>query len=69
MEKRKVLHIVSVCVCVCADLVIQHVIRVRHIILGCPTLQNFSTLSDKRHDFRKNLLNIKCVFYFSTIVV
>jgi len=28
-------------------------------------LQDFSTLSHKRHDFRKKTLNIKCVFWFS----
>ena len=34
--------------------------------VACPTLQYFSTLSHKRHDFRKKLLpNIKCVFSFS----
>jgi hypothetical protein len=29
-----------------------------------PALQYFSTLSHKRHDFRKTLLNAKCVFWF-----
>jgi hypothetical protein len=34
--------------------------------VACPALQYFSTLSHKRHDFRKKmLLNIKCVFWFS----
>ena len=34
----------------------------------CPVLQYFSTLSNKRHDFRrKNLLNTKCVSIFCTI--
>jgi len=45
---------------------IQHANRIRHIILSsvaCPTVQNFSTLSHKQHDFRgKKLLNVKCVF-------
>ena len=30
----------------------------------CPVVQYFSTLSHKGHDFRKKLLNIKCVFRF-----
>jgi hypothetical protein len=49
-------------------LVIQHAKRMRRIILSsvaCPALQNFSTLSHKRHDFRKKLLNTTCVFWFS----
>ena len=31
----------------------------------CLGLRYFSTLWHKRHDFRKNLLNIKCVFWLS----
>jgi hypothetical protein len=49
-------------------LVIQHAKRMRRTILSslaCPALPYFSTLSHKRHDFRKQLLNIKCVFLFS----
>jgi len=34
-----------------------------------PTLQCFSTLSHTRHDFRKRLLNIKCVLSFCTTFV
>jgi hypothetical protein len=30
-----------------------------------PALQNFPTLSHKRHDFRIKLLDTKCVFWFS----
>ena len=33
--------------------------------VACPTLQNFSTLSHKRHVFEKMLLNTKYVFWFS----
>ena len=39
--------------------------------LACPALQYFSTLSHKRHDFRKKkkLPNTKCVFWFSLQVL
>ena len=53
--------------CVFVALVIQHAKRKRHIILtsvNCLSLQNFSTLSHKQHDFWKKLLNIKCFFDF-----
>ena len=33
--------------------------------LACLALQYFSTLSHIRHNFRKKLLNIKCMFLFS----
>jgi hypothetical protein len=48
-------------------LVIQHAKRMRRIILSSvvfPTLQNFSTLSHKRHDFGKI-----CVLISSTIFI
>ena len=52
-------------------LVIQHAMRMRHIILSsvaCAVLY-FSTLSHKRYDFRgKNLLNIKCIFSSANFV-
>ena len=55
--------------CVSVALVIQHAMRVRRVILSSvasPATQYFSTLSHRRHDFRKKkLLNIKCVFWFS----
>jgi hypothetical protein len=54
--------------CVSAALVIWHAKRMRRIIVSsvaCLTLPYFSESSHKRHDFRKKLLNIKCVFRFS----
>jgi hypothetical protein len=35
--------------------------------MACPALQNFSTLSHKRHDFRENVIEYKMrVLIFST---
>ena len=67
-KKQQVLHIMRVCVCVCVVLVIQRVTRMRRIILLCVAspavgLQYFPTFSDKGQDFRKKLLNAKCVFF------
>jgi hypothetical protein len=50
-------------------LVIQHAKRMRCIILSsvaCLAVPHFSTLGllHKRHDLRKILLNIKCVYCF-----
>jgi len=58
--------IVTYSECVSLTLGIQHAMRMRHFILSskvCPFVQYFfSTLCHKRHDLRKALLNIKCVF-------
>jgi hypothetical protein len=54
--------------CVTVALVIQHAKRMRRIILSsvaCLAVLYFSTLSHKRNDIRKKLLNIKCVFWLS----
>jgi hypothetical protein len=69
---------VCVCICVCgggararacactrvALLIIQHAKR-RHIaICRLSSSPSISTLSHERYDFRKKLLNIKCVVWF-----
>ena len=64
---------VCVCVCVCVALVIQHVKRMRRVMLSpvaSTALQNFATLSHKKHDFREKLtVHKKCVFIFSITFV
>jgi hypothetical protein len=60
---------INYCVCILA-LVVQHAKCMRRIILSsaaCTTLPYFSMLSHKWHDFRKKLLNIKCVLIFPAI--
>jgi hypothetical protein len=52
---------------------IQHAMRMRHITLSavaCPVIQEFCTLSHKRHKFRKNVTEHKmCILIFSTTFV
>jgi hypothetical protein len=59
--------------CVCVALVIQHAMRMHHVILSsvaCPALQYFSTLSHKRHDFREKFTDYKIgVLIFSTTFI
>ena len=53
-------------VCVSVVLTIQHAKRVHRVVLSsmaCTALHNFTSLSYKRYDFRKHLLNRKCLFW------
>ena len=59
--------------CVSVALIIQHAKRMCRIVLSfvtCPSLPYFSTLSHKRHDFHKNVIEYKmCILIFPTAFV
>jgi len=61
---------VCVCVCVCVALAVQYARRMRRTVMSsvaCLGLQDFSTISQKWNDFRKNVLEHKmCVSICST---
>ena len=83
VEKQLVTYLfICVCVCLCAcpgawacacvALHIQHATRMRCIVLffvACLAPPRFLTLSQKRYESRKKLVNIKCVFSFSLQLV
>jgi len=60
--------------CVSVTLIILHAMRIRRFIFSsvtCPAAQYFSTLSHKRHDFRKKMVTerVMCVLIFCTTFV
>jgi hypothetical protein len=61
------------CACVLVALLIQRATRMHHIVMSFVAPQSpphFSTLSHKRCDFRKNVIEYKIrVLSFSTIIV
>ena len=64
--RRKAI-IIAYSECVSVALVIQHEKHMRRIILSyvaCLILPYCSTLSHKRQDFQKKLLNVKCMLWF-----
>jgi len=66
VEKQWALH--SPNLSTLAALGIQHAMHMCHMV--CPTLQYFSTLTQKRHDFRKKITEHKmCFLFFSTTFI
>jgi hypothetical protein len=54
-----------VCVCVCVALVIQHAMRMSHVVIcGLPRYTMFFHIMLKMHHFRKKVTQHKCVFWF-----
>ena len=71
-NKYYILLCACVRACARAALLIQHATRMRRIALFVASLapQYFSTLSHKRHDFRKKVIKHKiCVFIFSITLI
>jgi hypothetical protein len=57
--KQNIPHAMSVCIA----LFIRNALRMCHIVIrGLSGCTIFATLSHKQHNFRKDYLNIKCVF-------
>jgi hypothetical protein len=67
--RARVCVCVCVFVCVCVGLVIQHARRRRRTVMSsvaCLALQDFSTISQKWNNFRKNVLKHEvCLFRFA----